>query len=98
MSDFIPSPELIALRQKIDALDQELALMLCARLKLIHQAAPLKPSKAHVRLEDRIEEIIQKVLPIAEREHIPQAYLENVYRYLIEQSIESEAREWDKLN
>lgn len=96
MNSFTPSPALIALRQEIDALDQELATLLCRRLLLIHRAAPLKPERQYVRLEDRIEDIIQKITPIADGFGLERQYLETVYRFLIEQSIASEFKEWDK--
>lgn len=98
MNDFQPSAALLALRQEIDALDQELATLLCRRLLLIHRAAPLKPLRENVRLEDRIEEIIRKVCPLADQFGIERHYLETIYRFLIEESIARETREWDKLH
>lgn len=98
MHTFTPSPALIELRQEIDTLDQELATLLCKRLLLIHRAAPLKPLRENVRLEDRIEDIIQKITPIADTYGLERSYLEKVYRFLIEESIASEMREWDKLH
>ena len=98
MSTFTPCDTLLSLRKEIDALDQRLAAMLCERLQLIHRAAPLKPTRNDVRLEERIEEIIEKVLPVADRYTIARDYLETVFRFLIEESIQSEERQWEKLN
>lgn len=98
MTAFIPSPALLELRQEIDSLDQEIATLLCRRLQLIHRAAPLKPRREDVRLEERIEEIIHKISPIADSFGIERRYLETVYRFLIEESIAREGQEWDKLH
>lgn len=98
MSTFTPCDNLLSLRKEIDSLDQRLAAILCERLQLIHRAAPFKPTRDDVRLEDRIEEIIDKVLPVADRYTITHAYLENVFRFIIERSIESEERQWERLH
>ena len=98
MTVFTPCDKLLSLREEIDAFDQRLAAMLCERLQLIHRAAPLKPTRDDVRLEGRIEEIIEKVRPVADCYGIEGDYLENVFRFLIEQSIESEERQWDRLH
>ncbi|UJF24447.1 chorismate mutase [Suttonella sp. R2A3] len=95
---FIPSDELLALRERIDAHDQELAHMMCQRLELIIQAAPLKPRFEDVRLEDRIEEIIEKITPIADQYGIDRAYLETLYRLMMDESIAREAKRWQQIN
>lgn len=98
MKNFTPSPALCALREKIDSLDQELAHLLCRRLLLIHQAAPLKPRREDVRLEERIEEIVAKVVPVAREYGIDGLYLERLFRFLMDESIAREMKEWEKLN
>lgn len=95
---FTPSPELLALRRKIDAHDQQLARMMCERLLLIMQAAPLKPRFADVRLEDRIEDIVAKVTPLADEYGIDRAYLETVYRVMMDESIDREGQRWMALH
>lgn len=95
---FTPSAELLALRARIDAHDQKLAHMLCQRLELIMQAAPLKPRFEDVRLEDRIEEIIEKITPIADQYSIERSYLEAVYRLMMDESIAREGVRWQELN
>lgn len=95
---FIPSPALLALRGKIDAHDQQLARMMCERLLLIMQAAPLKPRFEDVRLEDRIEAIIEKVTPIADEYGIDRDYLETVYRVMMDESIAREGERWQALH
>lgn len=98
MTTFTPSPALLELREEIDAVDQRLAQILCQRLEMIHRAAPLKPTRDTVRLEDRIEDIIEKVIPVADRyEGIDRAYLETVFRFIIEESIARETVLWDKI-
>ena len=95
---FTPSPELLALREKIDAHDQQLAHMMCERLLLIIQAAPLKPRFEDVRLEDRIEDIIAKVTPIADEYGLDRDYLEAVYRKMMDESIDREGKRWQQIN
>lgn len=95
---FTPSPELLALRKKIDAHDQQLARMMCERLLLIIQAAPLKPRFEDVRLEERIEEIVTKVVPIADEYGIDREYLEVIYRKMMDESIVREGKRWQQLH
>ncbi len=94
---FQPSPALLDLRAEIDALDQQLAHLLCQRLLMIHRAAPLKPTHDTIRLQDRIEDILAKVTPIADQYGIDRDYLELVFRQLMDESIRREGVVWEAL-
>lgn len=77
-----------------DALDRQLAELLCQRLLLIHRAAAEKPRARDIRLSGRIEEIMQKVLPVAADYGIDADYLDLIFRLLIDESIRREKRQW----
>lgn len=98
MPTFTPSPALLELREEIDTLDQRLANILCQRLELVQRAAPLKPTRDCVRLEERIEEIIEKVTPIADNYDIDRRYLETQFRQIMEECIARELALWDRMH
>lgn len=91
------TPELAELRKCIDHYDQQLAHLLCQRLLLVKQIAPLKPDLASIRVEARIEEIIHRVIPIADEYGINRQFLETIFRHLIDECGQQEHDFWLKM-
>jgi isochorismate pyruvate lyase len=83
------------LRAAIDALDGELVILLARRQAYIERAAILKQTRAAVRDEARIEDVIAKVVAAAKEAGLSPAIAEPVWRTLIEVSILHEFAKFD---
>jgi isochorismate pyruvate lyase len=83
------------LRGAIDALDARLVRLLALRQAYIERAAVLKTSRATIRDEARIEEVVTKVLAEAKAAGLSPAIAEAVWRVLIERSITHEFLQFD---
>ena len=99
-NDAIKPPEncgsMEELRAAIDALDQRLVELMARRQLYIERAAVLKRERHAVRDEDRIEEVVTKVMAAAMKAGLSGAIAEPVWRTLIEQSIRHELDVFDK--
>ncbi|UTW56900.1 chorismate mutase [Kordiimonas sp. SCSIO 12610] len=84
-------------RAEIDRIDREIVPLLLERLEYIAQAGHIKADRNTVRDEDRVEDVVQKALTTAEKLNGNATYIEDVYRYLIEWSINYEFGVWDKV-
>ena len=85
-------------RQAIDALDREIVALLADRLHFIGEAARIKASREAVRDEPRIEDVIAKVRAAAAKAGMDPAFIEPIYRDLVERSIAHELGEFDRLH
>ena len=85
-------------RKEIDRIDSVMVELLVEWISYVLQAARFKDSKSAVRVPDRIETIIEKVRGYAEQLDSDPAYVESLFRYLIEQSIAKESQHWAVLN
>ena len=85
-------------RAGVDALDRALITLLAERVRYMDAAARIKPERAAVRDERRIEEVVAKVLAAAAREGVPAAMAEPVWRLLIERSIAHELEAFDRIS
>ena len=92
----VPCPEMVDIRQAIDALDEKLVALLAERQKLIAAAGKVKPSRDTVRDDARIEEVIALVKKQAAKAGLAEAIAEPVWRQLIESSIAYEYSVFDK--
>lgn len=81
-------------RAEIDRLDRILVRLMAERQAYIEAAARIKMSPDEVRLEWRIEDVVQKVLSSAEREGLSLRIAEPVWRELIDRCIEHEHEKW----
>ena len=90
--------DMIEVRQAIDALDREIVTLLADRLHLIGEAARIKASREAVRDEPRIEDVIAKVRATAVAGGMDPAFIEPIYRDLVERSIAYELGEFDRLH
>jgi isochorismate pyruvate lyase len=99
-NDAIKAPENCAsmaeLRVAIDALDQQLVVLLARRQAYIERAAILKQDRKTVRDQARVEDVVAKVLTEAKAAGLAAAIAEPVWRTLIEQSIRHELDAFDK--
>ena len=85
-------------REEIDRVDREIVPLLLERLEYIRQAGHIKPDRGTVRDEWRIEDVVTKAKATAATLQGNEAYIEDIYRHLIEWSIAHELVVWDKAN
>lgn len=79
------------LRQQIDRLDDKLVLLLAKRAEYIRRAADLKRSNGMpARIDDRIEQVVNRVVANATRAGLDPQLAEALWRALIEWSIRYE--------
>lgn len=78
------------LRPQIDRLDRDLVGMIAERLGYIARAAELKSERGTVRDEARIEAVIANVRNAADVAGIDPAFVEAVWRVMVERSIAHE--------
>ena len=84
------------LRAAIDALDQRLVALLAVRQSYMERAAELKPTRAAVLDEARVEEVVARVLAAAAAGDLSAAIAEPVWRTLIERCIAHEFEAFDR--
>lgn len=83
-------------RREIDRVDRALVVLLAERLSYIEQAGIIKPDRADVRDEARINDVLAKVNETGARFDLPKDYLSDVFRHLIEWSIAHEFDVFDE--
>ena len=85
------------LRKEIDALDRHLVEVLCLRLGYMERAAEIKDHRNKVRDEERIEDVVQKVVAHARKTGAQEEFVEMLYRQMIEWCISYELKIYDRL-
>lgn len=85
-------------REEIDRVDRLIVPLLLERLGYIAQAGHIKPDREAVRDEWRIEDVVSKAKETAQGLNGNEAYIEDIYRHLIEWSIAHEFTVWDTAN
>jgi isochorismate pyruvate lyase len=83
-------------RQGVDALDRALVTLLAERQGYMDAAARIKPNRAAVRDEARIEDVVAKVKAAARAAGLSESIAEPVWRLLIERCIAHEFEVWDR--
>ena len=86
------------LRNEIDRVDRLIVPLLLERIGLIAQAGHIKPDRDSVRDEWRIEDVVAKVVAEANKNGGNADYIEEIYRHLIDYSINHEFDVWDHVN
>lgn len=86
---------MIDVRAGVDALDRELVRLLVTRQGYMHAAARIKPNREAVYDQDRIEDVVAKVLVEARVQGLSADIAEPVWRKLIERCIAHEFDRWD---
>ena len=89
--------DMAEVRAGVDALDRALVMLLAERVRYMDAAARIKPERAAVRDEARIEDVVGKVRAAAERHGAPPEIVEPVWRLLIERCIAYEMDAFDRL-
>jgi isochorismate pyruvate lyase len=88
-----PNAEMVALRLRIDALDEALVQILAARQRQIEQAAAIKTRIGWpARIPPRVDEVLQRVLTEAGRKNLDAELARKLWTAMIEWSIAYEER------
>lgn len=82
-------------REEIDRIDREIVPLLIERLGYIKQAGHIKQSRDAVRDNARVEDVVNKAKATAESIGGNTGYIDDIYRNLIEWSIQHEFGVWD---
>ena len=77
-------------RQGIDRLDRQIIALLGERFRYVEAAARIKQDLEAIRDEPRIAEVIEKVRRAAAEEGVPLEVAAELYRFLIEASVDYE--------
>lgn len=85
-------------RAEIDRIDREIVPLLIERLHYISEAGRIKEDRNVVRDEARVEDVVAKALKTSLQNDGNSQYIEDIYRHLIEWSINYEFTVWDKLD
>jgi len=88
---------MVEVRAGVDALDRALVALLAERVGYMDAAARIKPDRAAVRDEERIEDVVAKVLAASAEAGLPAEIAEPVWRLLIERCIAHELAVFDNL-
>jgi isochorismate pyruvate lyase len=89
---------MLEVREGVDAADRALVALLALlalRQRYMDAAARIKPDRASVRDEARIEQVVANVLAEAQGRGLSRSIAEPVWRVLIERSIAHELAAWD---
>jgi isochorismate pyruvate lyase len=90
--------DMTEVRDAIDALDREIVTLLADRLHFIGEAARIKADRDAVRDVPRVEDVVAKVRAAAAKAGMDPAFIEPLYRDLVERSIAHEFGEFDRLH
>lgn len=84
-------------RAGVDEIDRMLVALIARRQGYMDAAARIKPSRATVRDEARIREVLAKVRAEAEKQGLSWSIAEPVWREMMERCIAYEFTKWDAL-
>ncbi|SRR5690606_13869154 len=83
-------------REGVDALDRALVVLLAERQRYMDAAARIKPDRAAVRDDWRINDVLAKVKAAAEAQGLSWAIAEPVWRTLMDRCIAHEFEVFDR--
>ncbi len=86
---------MMEVREEIDRVDRLIVPLLLERLEYIKQAGGIKADRDAVRDEWRIEDVVSKAKQTAQGLDGDLKYINDIYRHLIEWSINHEFDVWD---
>lgn len=92
-TDPTPSITLDHVRQQIDTIDQRIVALIAERQRWVLTAGTLKQNEGEVRAPARVEQVIDKVRGLAERDGASPEVVEAAYRALIAAFIDLELRQ-----
>jgi len=93
VSPIEPCSSIEQVRANIDRIDQQIVALLAQRGSYVKQAAAFKATTADVRAPQRVQQVIDKVVALANDLGANQKVTEQVYRAMIAGFIESELAE-----
>ena len=82
-------------RHEIDRIDRNIVPLLIERLHYIKEAGRIKNDRNVVRDEARVEDVVSKALAVANSKDSNAKMVEDVYRFIINWSINYEFGIWD---
>ena len=82
-------------RAGVDALDEQIVVLLATRFRFMVAAARIKPERSHVRDEERKAAVLDHVRSIAITSEAPADLIVRLYDQLVEASIQYEFEEFD---
>lgn len=84
-------------REHIDKIDSEIVALLARRGDFVAQAASFKKTAEEVKAPNRIEQVIAKVISLAQEQGANPEVVESVYRAMIAAFIDAELNEHSRL-
>ena len=79
---------LAPLRQKIDALDEELVKLIAQRFRVVDQVIEIKRnSNVPASIPERIEQVVQNAIEKSKDSGVPEVTIERLWRLLIAETI-----------
>lgn len=85
-------------RENIDAIDREIVALLARRGAFVINAASFKKTKDEVKAPNRVDQVISKVISLAQEQGANPEVVESVYRAMISAFIQAELKEHSLLN
>lgn len=85
-------------RENIDKIDREIVALLAKRGAFVAKAASFKKTTDEVKAPSRVEQVISKVLALAQEQGANPEVVESVYRAMISGFINAELKEHSLLN
>ncbi|WND02270.1 chorismate mutase [Temperatibacter marinus] len=85
-------------REEIDRVDRLIVPLLAERLEYIKQAGRIKQDRNVVRDNWRIEDVVSKCKATASSLDADEKMVEDIYRFIIEWSINHEFDVWDDIH
>jgi isochorismate pyruvate lyase len=84
-------------REHIDKIDSEIVALLARRGDFVAQAASFKKTAEEVKAPNRVEQVIAKVISLAQEQGANPEVVESVYRAMIAAFIDAELNEHSRL-
>lgn len=85
-------------RENIDKIDREIVALLAKRGAFVAKAASFKKTTDDVKAPSRVDQVISKVLSLAQEQGANPEVVESVYRAMISGFINAELKEHSLLN
>jgi len=89
----LPPPALVALRDRIDAIDDRIIDLLAERVRLAHEVAACKREHGiPVRLPDRIQAVMERCTGAAAARGLDARYVGELWTLIVEETCRTEER------
>jgi isochorismate pyruvate lyase len=81
-------------RQHIDAIDTAIVELIAARQFYVDQTTRFKKTETDLQSPDRMEQVVENVKALAQKEGVDQAFVEHIYREMFAHFIQRELKEF----